>query len=217
MDQLTGWWRAIATADVDGDDVLATYDPTNITGLSYRDPRLDLTHGPHPVVAFSHGYISIRFQSFYMMEHLASHGFVVISPDHPTNTLFDLDQTNDVNMMLERPDDVRYSVDHLFSLSKEEGRFKDGLLTDEYAAMGHSFGAVTVMRLGGGVVDWQALDAHCESGKGNGRVCEVLREIDGEVGDHGELDERVRTTVPMSPGIWYAFGENGLGLESLQI
>jgi len=33
---------------------------------------------------------------------------------------------------------------------------------------------------------------------------------------YGEVDPRVVTTVPMSPGLWYAFGENGVGTSQLQ-
>src|SRR5215510_4504807 len=37
--------------------------------------------GPWPLVVFSHGYGGIRFQSFFLTEHLATRGFVVIAPD----------------------------------------------------------------------------------------------------------------------------------------
>ena len=204
-------------ATVEEDDVLSVYEPTNISGRSYQDASLDLRYGAHPLVAFSHGYISTRFQSFYLMEHLASHGFVVLSVDHNFNTLFDLNPDKDVSMMLERPDDVRYAVDRLVELSNQPGLLQGALRDDTYAAMGHSFGAVTVMRLGGAAVDWDALHQHCGAGKGNGRVCQVLRELtDEEASQVGEADPRVVTTVPMSPGLWYAFGTEGEGLADLK-
>ena len=206
------WYPA---AVVEGER-LSVYQPTQYTGLSYQDAAVDLTYGPHPLVAFSHGYISIRFQSFYLMEHLASHGFVVVAPDHNFNTLFDLNPEMDVPMMLERPDDVRFTVDHILALADQPGRFQGALRGGHYAALGHSFGAVTTMQLGGGVVDWSGLTAHCAAGGGNGRVCEVLSEVSGyALESYGTTDSRVQTTVPMSPGLWYAFGQDGQGLESM--
>jgi dienelactone hydrolase len=38
--------------------------------------------GPFPLVLFSHGFASYRVQSTYLTTHLASWGFVVISPDY---------------------------------------------------------------------------------------------------------------------------------------
>jgi len=204
-------------AALSGNEAIAEYAPLNITGTAYRNPSVDLSAGPHPLVAFSHGYISIRFQSFYMMEHLASHGFIVVAPDHPHNTLFDADPDHDVQMMLERPGDVIYSVDQILALNDAPGLFAGAIRDDTYAAIGHSFGAVTVMRMGGATVDWSTLETYCSQGLGNGRVCEALREIGNTDQDSLlEVDTRIVTTVPMSPGLWYAFGTEGSGLASLQ-
>ena len=40
------------------------------------------TDGPFPVVLFSHGASSFRLQSTALTTHLASWGFVVVSPDY---------------------------------------------------------------------------------------------------------------------------------------
>jgi predicted dienelactone hydrolase len=203
-------------ASVTDEDVLATYQYTTLSGSAYLEPTVDLRHGPHPLVAFSHGYISIRYQSYFLMEHLASHGFVVIATDHPTNTLFDLDEGNNTLMMLERPDDIRYSVDHLYGLSQQPGLLEGALEDDSYAVIGHSFGAVTAMWLGGGEVDWETLAAYCAEGIGNGRVCDLVHTVPSlDDGSNGGADPRVRATVPLSPGLWYAFGSAGSGLESV--
>ena len=206
------WYPALLSEQ----EPLAAYEPLNVTGTAYRNPAVDLRSGPHPLIAFSHGYISIRFQSFYMMEHLASHGFIIVAPDHPHNTLFDSNPDLDVQMMLERPGDVTATVDHLLTLNDTPGPFHNTVRSDAYAAIGHSFGAVTVMRMGGAPVDWDTLSTYCEQGIGNGRVCEALSEIgDSDQGTMEEADDRIVTTVPMSPGLWYAFGNEGAGLASL--
>jgi predicted dienelactone hydrolase len=38
--------------------------------------------GSFPLVVFSHGHGGVRFQSWFLMRALASHGFVVAAPDH---------------------------------------------------------------------------------------------------------------------------------------
>ena len=98
-------------ADPAPDAPKASYGPTTITGTAVRNaPPL---RGAFPVVAFSHGLGAVRYQSPFLCERLASHGFVVVSPDHPKSTMFDLDEDALVEVFLERPDDLRYTVDGL--------------------------------------------------------------------------------------------------------
>lgn len=79
-----------------------------------------------------------------------------------------------------------------------------------YASTGHSFGAITALTVGGGELDYQGVVDYCAGG-GGGTPCEYLDDIDpAEVADHGAADERAVVTVPMSPGVWYAFEGEGL-------
>jgi hypothetical protein len=48
---------------------------------------LEIAAGNFPVVLFSHGLGGYRFQSSFLMTHLASWGFVVIAPEHPERNL----------------------------------------------------------------------------------------------------------------------------------
>lgn len=56
-------------------------DPPFAT-IAHRDVPADTTDGPYPLVLFSHGFASYRLQSTKLTTHLASWGFVVISPDY---------------------------------------------------------------------------------------------------------------------------------------
>ncbi len=42
--------------------------------------------GDFPLVIYSHGNGGLRYVSAFLTEHLASHGFVVMAPDHTGNT-----------------------------------------------------------------------------------------------------------------------------------
>ena len=68
-------------AQVADDDEPADFPPITLTGTAVRNAEVDLRFGPYPLVAFSHGYAGIRFQSIYLMEHLAAHGRSVAESD----------------------------------------------------------------------------------------------------------------------------------------
>lgn len=53
------------------------------TANSYPNAPIISTPALLPVVHFSHGWDSFRTQSTFLMEELASHGYVVVSTEHP--------------------------------------------------------------------------------------------------------------------------------------
>ncbi len=72
------------------------------------------------------------------------------------------------------------------------------------------------MYWGGGDLDYNGLLSYCAEFP-NERACRYLDGIDlDEVQNHGTVDERVHAIVPMSPGLWYTFGEDGEGLSSIE-
>lgn len=105
--------------------------------------------GPFPLVVFAHGSASFRTQSTFLTTHLATWGFVVVSPDYlerglgnalgqpPTEPLEDLVVS-------------RAAVD----IAKEENARSGGLLegriaADRVAITGHSAGGGSSFRFGG--------------------------------------------------------------------
>ncbi len=100
------------------------------------------------LVAFSHGNGGTRVQSPFLTEHLASHGYVVVSPDHTGNTLLDLSVPL-TEMMLRRPVDIADAVDAALD-DDELGRC---LPDDGYVVIGHSFGGYTALATGGATVN----------------------------------------------------------------
>jgi hypothetical protein len=53
---------------------------------SVRDAPL-AEDGPFPLIVFSHGNGGLGVQSFFLTEFLASHGYIVVCPDHTGNSL----------------------------------------------------------------------------------------------------------------------------------
>lgn len=114
---------------------------------AYRD--VARAAGTFPVVVFSHGNRGIRFQSVYFATHLASHGFVVASPDHHGNTF--QDAIADPDAAINRPLDMSFVIDQLEAMNVEPGHFLEGAIdATRIGASGHSFGGYTTFTLGGG-------------------------------------------------------------------
>ncbi len=105
-----------------------------------------------PIVLFSHGSSGIRMQSTYLTVFLASHGYVVASPDHLGNTLSDAVVSGGPTTEAQfeslglRPDDMGFVLAHLQGLTDDDplGAITDG---ERVGAAGHSFGALTTLRL----------------------------------------------------------------------
>ena len=131
-------------------DVISILGVPVVRTPSYRD--VALASGRFPLVVFSHGNGGIRFQSFFFASHLASHGYIVVTPDHHGNTFVDaLTGVVDPNVAANRPLDLSFLLDRFTAFDAEPGNFFAGAVdTDRIGASGHSFGGYTVFALAGG-------------------------------------------------------------------
>lgn len=118
-------------------------DNATIPLVAVRDVPVS-PDAPFPLVAFSHGSNGIRFQNSFQCEHLASHGYVVVAPDHQGNTFFDM-SGNLAQLSVERPLDIIYVLDEFSRATDQPGHpFAGWVDTDlAFGVTGHSFGAFT--------------------------------------------------------------------------
>lgn len=127
------------------------------SSLGVKDAQL-AEDGPFPVIVFSHGNGGIGVQSFFLTEYLASHGYIVVCPDHTGNAL--LTQLPDgttigpggqdrtyANAVADRIADVSFLVDALSDLnaSDPDGRFTGKVDLERIGLTGHSFGGLTTL------------------------------------------------------------------------
>lgn len=140
----------------DGDRSTYSFAP----GIEYdSDVALDdpavSDGGPFPLVVYSHGSGGLRYVASYFTEMLASHGVVVVAPDHVGNTTVDqFLGTSDTSEVIarNRPLDVSAVISATI----------DGSVAPDVTAavdphhigvVGHSFGGYTALAIGGGSGD----------------------------------------------------------------
>ncbi|MCR9159619.1 MAG: hypothetical protein ACE37F_04670 [Nannocystaceae bacterium] len=116
-----------------------------------RDAPMRSDDGPYPVVFFSHGSGGMRMQSTYYTVDMASHGYVVVSPDHIGNTLSDLIVTGDfvtedlLASLGNRPQDLSFIREEL-ELLEPSDPLAALMDFERVGVTGHSFGALTSLR-----------------------------------------------------------------------
>jgi hypothetical protein len=103
--------------------------------------------GPFPLVLFSHGFASYRVQSTFLTTHLASWGFVVISPDYLERGLRSvLGQPPTTNRADTAVADE--AIETARALSATPGGALEGRIDgDTVFPIGHSAGGGTTLRL----------------------------------------------------------------------
>ncbi len=134
-------------------------DTVVILGIPIADTPnfrgVEVAEGSFPLLLFSHGNNGLRIQSLFWASHLASHGYVVVSPDHHGNTFIDqLQGLVDPNVATNRPIDMSFLIDEFLARNTAPGDFLEGRIDpDKIAMSGHSFGGFTTWSLGNGPLE----------------------------------------------------------------
>lgn len=147
---------------------------------AYPNAPLDPSGGPYPVLIFSHGWNGFRAQSTFLMQDLASHGYIVVGMEHPYGSLLTVfpDGQTAANNPRALPDgapeeeyetaarllvdqwagDMAYALDTLTQLNTNDpdGRFTGALDLTRVGALGHSTG-------GGASIQFCGVDARCRA------------------------------------------------------
>lgn len=151
--EVPAWaWDVLALVYQDSVD-----DLLNFATDAGRDATPLVEPGPFPLILFSHGLTAIRFQNFTLCEHLASHGFVVVSPDHYGNAVFTNIPQHKVVLynaltlasgLEDRPRDVKFIFDRLREIAAEPDNDLPPIDFDRFGVTGHSLGATTTLQVG---------------------------------------------------------------------
>lgn len=176
--------------------------------------------GPYPLVVLSHGFSGNPEWYRTLAEHLATHGFVVLAPEHDEADWF----TDVVPATLTRPAQVSATIDFA-----AEGPLASFIDPQQVAVVGHSYGGYTALATAGARFDVEALAARCETVEDEftaAYFCGPFLEQQGLLAAGLGLDAppsglwpavgdaRVDAIVTIA-GDAYLFGQDGLGSVSV--
>lgn len=123
--------------------------------------------GQAPVMVFSHGLSSSPEARHQWASHLASHGIVVVLPQHPGSdneqvTEFQLGLSANVfelQEFIDRPLDITFVLDELERLNPSE--FDGRLNLEQVGVGGHSLGGYTALAVAGAELNFDHLQEVC--------------------------------------------------------
>ncbi len=227
----TIWYPAL---NPDGVEEATTYDMginryvpllSTIEGRAIRDAMPDTAGGPYPLVVWSHAWAFSRLSTTYLVEHLASHGFVVIGVDHTLYTAIDMFADWKLPErfyadLIHRPQDVTTQIDFVSTLNAE-GDFQAMVDLEKIAVMGYSKGGYTAMIEGGAQFDLSYYRQWCDDSQSPDENCQNVLGHLSEMADMAGLDavpeglwpslrdERVKAAVGIAPGMSVIIGPEG--------
>ncbi len=193
-----GFWYP--TEDTTGAEVRYTSgfpDTAAFQDASMAPPAWD---GAYPVMVYSHGDRGYGATSPFLARHFASHGWVVVAPDHTGNTLMHSDDPRPTSIYVARPNDVTVALDAL-----EGDPAFAAADTSRVLLSGHSFGAFTTWSIAGARFD--GAEARCDAGAVPSGTCS---DAERAAFAQGFRDTRVVATAPMAGNLdrnW--FGDEG--------
>lgn len=165
---------------------------------------------PRPVVVISHGLNSDRSSFQYLAEHYASHGYVVVVPEHPGSNREQIqsllngqaDDVIDQMEFLDRPLDVSYALDELQRRSQSNTELTGRIDFDRVGIVGQSFGGYTAMALIGAKLDFQTLQADCEANLDDTFNLSLLLQclaLRIPAQDYNLQDDRIKAAIAINP------------------
>lgn len=166
--------------------------------------------GAFPVALYSHGSGGLGMIGYPYGERMASHGWIVVSPDHVGNTSFDLlSGTEDsfVQIMLHRPADVSATLDAVDAGITDA--LADHADMDRVFVFGHSFGGWTTFATRSAI----AADAFAQGCQPDDTDpdCALLNDpVQRDLLATGHIDDRVDLLGTQAPAIIDGFAEGAL-------
>lgn len=179
--------------------------------------------GGVPVIVISHGLAGDRKGFVNVAQHLASHGFAVAALDHPGSDRTQLEallsgsatEVADPTEFSDRPRDVSYLLDELTRLSQPNGPFANRFDLEQVGIIGHSFGGYTALALAGAKLNFETLEANCESDEfiynaANPSMVLQCTALLAPAQFNADLrDERIQAVMAMNPVTSSLFGPEG--------
>lgn len=180
-----------------------------------------------PVIVISNGLGGQRDRFISLAQHLTSHGFAVVIPDHPGSNdqrqkafFAGLYKENfDAEEYINRPLDITYVLNELERLNSIE--FKNQLNLRHIGMFGYSFGGTTALALAGAELNFEQLEKDCNPQVINPAVnISVLyqcRALELPRKTFKLQDSRIKAAFVSVPFTKSLFGEKGISHVNIPI
>lgn len=196
------WYPALKAAGMKEEVTYTIVDnPYGIYGHAIVNAEVDSSAGPYPLVIFSHGFGDSPVRWSPLVEHYASYGFVVIAPQH--TEIFDLEGTNWWSSNIDRPADVKQTLDYAEKLTAPDGEMAALIDMENVAVVGHSAGGYTAFAMAGAQYDLDAMNARCAQLAADdplSSLCTPLLPREADMAARAGFD-------PMPEGLWPSMGD----------
>ena len=159
-----------------------------------------------PTILFSHGHQAYPGVMSYLMEHWASHGYVVIAPGHTGNTVINGDD-RETDIYYLRALDLKAAFEYF--LEDTSGPLA-GMLGEQIVVTGHSFGGYTAFGFAGASFALDSLKAECELPDSKNDFCSTLTPEKESIFRAGLKDSRVIAAMSFDPGNFDMYGTEGI-------
>jgi predicted dienelactone hydrolase len=181
--QINIWYP---TTDTQGEEAVyfsLVEDESSFVDASWAEAATDIGF---PVLVFSHGSFLYGGSSSFLPRHFASHGWVVVAPDHTGHLLTDYGDPNEASTFYLRSYNNKASVDVLSEF--------DSVHTEEIVLSGFSFGATDNWMSAGATMNIESITQLCTDGTLPAGCSDDERALFTQ----GFLDSRIRGIIPMA-------------------
>ncbi len=191
-------------------------------GKAFVNARPQRNAAPYPLVVFSHGYAISPIVFSTLVEHYASHGYIVLGPEH--NETFDESLGGFWKALVDRPVDITRTIDYAQQLTKPGAALAGMIDMNNIAVVGHSYGGYTALAAGGARFDFAAYKTRCAALKADDPLnffCSPVIPKEADMATRAGLssvptglwpslgDPRVKAVISMA-GDAYPFDQRGL-------
>ena len=133
-------------------NVTRSHKKFELQATAFRDATPIKNSDPFPLIVLSHGYTGYRTIMFYLGEHLASHGYVVVGIDHTDSTNAEVDfsiapGSGFVSTLRNRARDQQFVLDYM---SQDDSPIANITNTSKAAVIGYSMGGYGAINTVGG-------------------------------------------------------------------
>lgn len=169
-----------------------------------------------PLVVISHGLGSDLTTFTYLAQHLASHGFAVVVPEHPGSSSKQIEALlsgleSDVTPpqeLIDRPLDIKFVLDRLTE------RFGSKIDVENVGMVGQSFGAYTTLALAGASINWDSLEQDCPELDSSWNLSWLIQclalQIPLPLAEENLQDDRIKAAIAINPLVSTIFNRESL-------